>query len=144
MPEIIEFYMGEKPLLDNIPTWRCSEPDNLAYVLAHLPELVVKEVHGSGGYGMLVGPAASKRELAAFTRKLKANPANYVAQPTLSLSTVPILTRSGLAPRHVDLRPFVLVSPKGIRVTPGGLTRVALRKGSLVVNSSQGLSLIHI
>ena len=138
MPEIIEFYMGEKPLLDNIPTWRCSEPDNLAYVLAHLPELVVKEVHGSGGYGMLVGPAASKRELAAFTRKLKANPANYVAQPTLSLSTVPILTRSGLAPRHVDLRPFVLVSPKGIRVTPGGLTRVALRKGSLVVNSSQG------
>ena len=138
MPEIIEFYMGEKPLLDNIPTWRCSEPDNLAYVLAHLPELVVKEVHGSGGYGMLVGPAASKRELAAFTRKLKVNPANYVAQPTLSLSTVPILTKSGLAPRHVDLRPFVLVSPKGIRVTPGGLTRVALRKGSLVVNSSQG------
>ena len=138
MPEIIEFYMGEKPLLDNIPTWRCSEPDNLAYVLAHLPELVVKEVHGSGGYGMLVGPAASKRELATFTRKLKANPANYVAQPTLSLSTVPILTKSGLAPRHVDLRPFVLVSPKGIRVTPGGLTRVALRKGSLVVNSSQG------
>ena len=107
-------------------------------MLAHLPELVVKEVHGSGGYGMLVGPAASKRELAAFTRKLKANPTNYVAQPTLSLSTVPILTRSGLAPRHVDLRPFVLVSPNGIRVTPGGLTRVALRKGSLVVNSSQG------
>ena len=138
MPEIIEFYMGEKPLLANIPTWRCSEPDNLAYVLAHLSELVVKEVHGSGGYGMLVGPAASKRELAAFTRKLKTSPANYVAQPTLSLSTVPILTRSGLAPRHVDLRPFVLVSPEGIRVTPGGLTRVALRKGSLVVNSSQG------
>ena len=138
MPEIIEFYMGEKPLLDNIPTLRCSEPDNLAYVLAHLSDLVVKEVHGSGGYGMLVGPAANKRELAAFTRKLKANPTNYVAQPTLSLSTVPILTRSGLAPRHVDLRPFVLVSPKGIRVTPGGLTRVALRKGSLVVNSSQG------
>ena len=107
-------------------------------MLAHLSELVVKEVHGSGGYGMLVGPAASKRELAAFTRKLKANPAKYVAQPTLSLSTVPILTRGGLAPRHVDLRPFVLVSPKGIRVTPGGLTRVALRKGSLVVNSSQG------
>ena len=99
---------------------------------------MVKEVHGSGGYGMLVGPAASKRELATFTRKLKSNPANYVAQPTLSLSTVPILTRSGLAPRHVDLRPFVLVSPNGIRVTPGGLTRVALRKGSLVVNSSQG------
>ena len=138
MPEIIQFYMGEKPLLDNIPTWRCAEPDSLAYVLSNLAELVVKEVHGSGGYGMLVGPAASKRELAAFTRKLQANPANYVAQPTLSLSTVPVLTKSGLAPRHVDLRPFVLVSPEEIRVTPGGLTRVALKKGSLVVNSSQG------
>ena len=138
MPEIIQFYMGEKPLLDNIPTWRCAEPKNLAYVLSNLAKLVVKEVHGSGGYGMLVGPAASKRELAAFTRKLRANPANYVAQPTLSLSTVPVLTKSGLAPRHVDLRPFVLVSPEEIRVTPGGLTRVALKKGSLVVNSSQG------
>ncbi|HCV88500.1 MAG TPA: hypothetical protein DGU02_04875, partial [Alphaproteobacteria bacterium] len=126
------------PLLDNIPTWRCAEPKNLAYVLSNLAKLVVKEVHGSGGYGMLVGPAASKRELAAFTRKLQANPANYVAQPTLSLSTVPVLTKSGLAPRHVDLRPFVLVSPEEIRVTPGGLTRVALKKGSLVVNSSQG------
>lgn len=138
MPEIIQFYMGEKPLLDNIPTWRCAEPKNLTYVLSNLAKLVVKEVHGSGGYGMLVGPAASKRELAAFTRKLQANPANYVAQPTLSLSTVPVLTKSGLAPRHVDLRPFVLVSPEEIRVTPGGLTRVALKKGSLVVNSSQG------
>ena len=138
MPEIIQFYMGEKPLLDNIPTWRCAEPKNLTYVLSNLAKLVVKEVHGSGGYGMLVGPAASKRELAAFTRKLQANPANYVAQPTLSLSTVPVLTKSGLAPRHVDLRPFVLVSPEEIRVTPGGLTRVALQKGSLVVNSSQG------
>jgi len=138
IPEIIEFYTGEKALLQNIPTWRCAEADNLAYVLAHLDELVVKEVHGSGGYGMLVGPAASKRELAAFERKLKANPGKYVAQPTLALSTVPILTKSGLAPRHVDLRPFVLVSPKGIKVTPGGLTRVALKKGSLVVNSSQG------
>ena len=138
MPEIIQFYMGEKPLLDNIPTWRCAEPKNLTYVLSNLAKLVVKEVHGSGGYGMLVGPAASKRELAAFARKLQANPANYVAQPTLSLSTVPVLTKSGLAPRHVDLRPFVLVSPEEIRVTPGGLTRVALKKGSLVVNSSQG------
>ena len=138
MPEIIQFYMGEKPLLDNIPTWRCAEPKNLTYVLSNLAKLVVKEVHGSGGYGMLVGPAASKRELAAFTRKLQANPANYVAQPTLSLSTVPVLTKSGLTPRHVDLRPFVLVSPEEIRVTPGGLTRVALKKGSLVVNSSQG------
>ena len=138
MPEIVEFYMGEKPLLGNIPTWRCSEADSLAYVLDHLDELVVKEVHGSGGYGMLVGPAASKRELSAFRRKLTAKPENYVAQPTLALSTVPILTNSGLAPRHVDLRPFVLVSPDGITVSPGGLTRVALKKGSLVVNSSQG------
>jgi uncharacterized circularly permuted ATP-grasp superfamily protein len=103
-----------------------------------LNELVVKEVHGSGGYGMLIGPAASKRELAAFAKKLKTNPGKYVAQPTLALSTVPVLTKSGLSPRHVDLRPFVLVSPDGIKVTPGGLTRVALKKGSLVVNSSQG------
>ena len=138
MPEIIDFYTGEKPLLQNVPTWRCSEPDSLAYVLDHLDELVVKEVHGSGGYGMLVGPAASKREIARFTRKLKAKPANYIAQPTLALSTVPILTRNGLAPRHVDLRPFALVSPNEIRITPGGLTRVAMKRGSLVVNSSQG------
>jgi len=138
VPEIIKFYTGERALLNNIPTWRCAEADNLSYVLDHLNELVVKEVHGSGGYGMLVGPAASKRELAAFAQKLRANPGKYVAQPTLALSTVPILTKSGLAPRHVDLRPFVLVSPDSIKVTPGGLTRVALKKGSLVVNSSQG------
>ncbi|WP_026091251.1 circularly permuted type 2 ATP-grasp protein [Blastomonas sp. AAP53] len=138
MPEIVEFYTGEKAILENVPTWRCSEADSLAYVMEHLHELVVKEVHGSGGYGMLVGPAASRKELAAFRAKLKARPANYIAQPTLSLSTVPIMTRQGLAPRHVDLRPFVLCSPKGIDITPGGLTRVALKKGSLVVNSSQG------
>lgn len=138
IPDIIRFYTGEEPVLQNVPTWRCSDPESLAYVLAHLPELVVKEVHGSGGYGMLVGPAASKRELADFTAKLKCRPANYIAQPTLALSTVPILTKKGLAPRHVDLRPFVLVSPDKIDITPGGLTRVALKKGSLVVNSSQG------
>ena len=138
MPQIIEFYTGQKPKLKNIQTWRCGAPDHLAYVLEHLDELVVKEVHGSGGYGMLIGPAASKAELARFRRKLKARPAAYIAQPTLSLSTVPVLTQSGLAPRHVDLRPFVLVSPRNIRITPGGLTRVALRKNSLVVNSSQG------
>lgn len=138
MPEIVEFYTGEKAILQNVPTWRCSEEDDLAYVLEHLEELVVKEVHGSGGYGMLVGPAASKREVAAFRAKLKARPANYIAQPTLSLSTVPILTKAGLAPRHVDLRPYVLVSPNAIDISPGGLTRVALKKGSLVVNSSQG------
>ncbi|TCM81477.1 circularly permuted type 2 ATP-grasp protein [Rhodovulum steppense] len=138
MPEIVEFYTGEKALLENVPTWRCSEPDALAYVLDHLSELVVKEVHGSGGYGMLIGPAATRKDLAEFRKKLMARPGNYIAQPTLSLSTVPIFTRNGLAPRHVDLRPFVLVGPNGINITPGGLTRVALKKGSLVVNSSQG------
>jgi uncharacterized circularly permuted ATP-grasp superfamily protein len=137
MPEIIEFYTGRKAILENVPTWRCSEPSSLKYVLEHLAELVVKEVHGSGGYGMLVGPAASKKELEDFAAKLKANPGNYIAQPTLALSTTPILTEAGLAPRHVDLRPFVLVSDR-IRITPGGLTRVALKEGSLVVNSSQG------
>lgn len=138
MPDIVEFYTGESAILKNVPTWRCSEPDALSYVLEHLKELVVKEVHGSGGYGMLVGPAANKRELADFEVKLRARPANYIAQPTLALSTVPILARSGLAPRHVDLRPFVMVSPERIAMMPGGLTRVALKKGSLVVNSSQG------
>jgi len=138
MPEIVEFYTGEKPILKNVPTWRCSEPDALKYVLDNLAELVVKEVHGSGGYGMLIGPTSSKAEIALFEKKLRANPDNYIAQPTLSLSTVPIFTKAGLAPRHLDLRPFVLVSPHGINITPGGLTRVALKKGSLVVNSSQG------
>jgi len=138
MPDIVEFYTGEKALLKNVPTWRCSDKDDLAYVLDNLAELVVKEVHGSGGYGMLVGPAASKREIARFRKKLEARPSNYIAQPTLALSTVPILTKKGLAPRHVDLRPYVLVSPGGVTITPGGLTRVALKSGSLVVNSSQG------
>jgi uncharacterized circularly permuted ATP-grasp superfamily protein len=138
MPEIVEFYTGEKPLLPNVETFRCADPDSLNYVLDNLSELVVKEVHGSGGYGMLVGPTASRREIAAFRRKLVARPENYIAQPTLALSTCPVFTRRGLAPRHVDLRPYVLVSPNGIDITPGGLTRVALKKGSLVVNSSQG------
>ncbi len=138
MPEIVEFYTGEKAILKNVPTWRCSERESLSYVLDNLAGLVVKEVHGSGGYGMLVGPAASKKELAAFREKLKARPGNYIAQPTLALSTVPVMTRKGLAPRHVDLRPFVLVSPQKIEITPGGLTRVAMKAGSLVVNSSQG------
>ncbi len=137
MPDIIEFYTGRKAILDNVPTWRCAEPDSLAYVLDRLGELVVKEVHGSGGYGMLVGPAATKKDREAFAAKLKARPSNYIAQPTLALSTCPILTEKGLAPRHVDLRPFVLVSDR-IRAVPGGLTRVALKEGSLVVNSSQG------
>jgi uncharacterized circularly permuted ATP-grasp superfamily protein len=138
MPEIVEFYTGEKPILQNVPTWRCSERDSLAYVCDNLADLVVKEVHGSGGYGMLIGPTSSKGEIAKFEKKLRARPEKYIAQPTLALSTVPIFTRAGLAPRHVDLRPFVLVSPNGIDITPGGLTRVALKKGSLVVNSSQG------
>ncbi|WP_371156736.1 circularly permuted type 2 ATP-grasp protein [Jannaschia sp. 2305UL9-9] len=138
MPEIVEFYTGEKAMLENVPTWRCSDPDALAHVLDNLQDLVVKEVHGSGGYGMLIGPTASRKDIAAFRKKLEARPSNYIAQPTLSLSTVPIFTRKGLAPRHVDLRPFVLVSPNGIDITPGGLSRVALKKGSLVVNSSQG------
>ena len=138
IPDIIEFYTGEKPILKNVPTWRCGDKDSLQYVLENLADLVVKEVHGSGGYGMLIGPTATRKELEAFKRKLRARPRNYIAQPTLSLSTVPIFTKAGLAPRHVDLRPFVLVSPNRIDITPGGLTRVALKKGSLVVNSSQG------
>jgi len=138
MPEIVEFYTGEKPLLPNVQTWRCADADSLAYVLDNLSDLVVKEVHGSGGYGMLIGPTATKKDIREFRKKLEAHPENYIAQPTLSLSTCPIYTRKGFAPRHVDLRPYVLVSPDGIEITPGGLTRVALKKGSLVVNSSQG------
>lgn len=138
MPEIVKFYTGEEPLLKNVPTWRCSEPDQLAEVLDKLDELVVKEVHGSGGYGMLIGPTASKQEIADFRAKLKENPDGYIAQPTLALSTVPIFTEQGLAPRHVDFRPFVLMAPNSIDIVPGGLTRVAMTEGSLVVNSSQG------
>ena len=137
MPEIVAFYTGQPALLENVPTFRCAEADSLAHVLDRLDELVVKEVHGSGGYGMLIGPTASREERERFAVKLRANPANYIAQPTLALSTVPILKESGLAPRHVDLRPFVLVSDE-VRIIPGGLTRVALKEGSLVVNSSQG------
>jgi uncharacterized circularly permuted ATP-grasp superfamily protein len=138
MPEIVKFYLGEEPILKNVPTWRCREPDALKYVLAHLDELVVKEVHGSGGYGMLVGPHASKEELKTFAAKIKAQPDAFIAQPTLALSTVPCFVDKGLAPRHVDLRPYVLSGADRVRVVPGGLTRVALKSGSLVVNSSQG------
>lgn len=138
MPEIIRFYLGEEPLLKNVPTWRCREPEALAYVRDHLSELVVKEVNGSGGYGMLVGPHASKADIEAFAQKLIHDPANFIAQPTLSLSTCPTWCDKGIAPRHVDLRPFVLTGADGVHVVPGGLTRVALKEGSLVVNSSQG------
>jgi uncharacterized circularly permuted ATP-grasp superfamily protein len=138
MPEIVRFYLDEEPILKNVPTWRCREKSSLSHVLAHLDELVVKEVAGSGGYGMLVGPAADKKTRAAFADKLKANPDNFVAQPTLALSTSPTFVGAGIAPRHVDLRPFVLSGADKIRIVPGGLTRVALKEGSLVVNSSQG------
>ena len=137
VPEMVKFYLGETPILKNVPTWRCSEKDDAAYVLDNLAELVVKEVHGSGGYGMLVGPKAAKEEIEAFRARVKAAPEKYIAQPTLALSTCPTFVNEGVAPRHVDLRPFIL-SGKEIRVVPGGLTRVAMREGSLVVNSSQG------
>ena len=137
VPDMIRFYLGEAPLLNNVPTHVCRKPEDLAYTLAHLPELVVKEVHGAGGYGMLVGPAASQAEIERFRKQLEAHPERYIAQPTLSLSNCPTFVESGIAPRHIDLRPFVL-SGEEIRMVPGGLTRVALREGSLVVNSSQG------
>ena len=137
VPEMIRYYLKEEPLLANVTTWLCRDPKDLAHVMENLAELVVKEVQGSGGYGMLVGPAATPKELAAFRKLLKANPANYIAQPTLSLSTCPTFVQRGYAPRHVDLRPYVL-SGKEVKLVPGGLTRVALKEGSLVVNSSQG------
>jgi len=137
MADIVEFYTGRPPILKNVPTWACRKPDDLAYVLEHLGELVVKQVHGSGGYGMLVGPAASADEIEMFRMLVKARPDRYIAQPTLALSTGPTLVESRIAERHLDLRPFVLVGNR-VRLTPGGLTRVALREGSLVVNSSQG------
>jgi uncharacterized circularly permuted ATP-grasp superfamily protein len=138
IPDLIRFYLGEEPILKNVPTWRCREPEALRYVLDHLHELVIKETHGSGGYGMLVGPHATKADIETFRARVKDNPAGYIAQPTLSLSTCPTFVESGIAPRHVDLRPFVLTRADGVRIVPGGLTRVALRDGSLVVNSSQG------
>ncbi|MBF7728633.1 circularly permuted type 2 ATP-grasp protein [Pseudomonas sp. N040] len=137
VPDMVRFYLDEEPILANVPTWQCRKPEELSHVLANLPELVVKETQGSGGYGMLVGPAASKAEIETFRERLKANPAGYIAQPTLSLSTCPTFVENGIAPRHIDLRPFVL-SGKETCLVPGGLTRVALREGSLVVNSSQG------
>ena len=137
VPDMIRFYLNEEPILQNVPTWQCRKPDELSHVLANLEQLVVKETQGSGGYGMLVGPAATKMEIENFRQRLKANPAAYIAQPTLSLSACPTFVDSGIAPRHIDLRPFVL-SGKQTRLVPGGLTRVALREGSLVVNSSQG------
>ncbi|MEL6643496.1 MAG: circularly permuted type 2 ATP-grasp protein [Pseudomonadota bacterium] len=137
VPEMIRFYLGEEPILKNVPTWQCAKPDDRAYVLDHLADLVVKEVHGSGGYGMLVGPRSTKEQVAAFAEKIRENPGNYIAQPTLALSTCPTFVEQGIAPRHVDLRPYCLVGEQ-VELVPGGLTRVALTEGSLVVNSSQG------
>jgi uncharacterized circularly permuted ATP-grasp superfamily protein len=137
VPEMIRFYLGEEPILQNVPTWQCGKPDECKYVLDKLGELVVKEVHGSGGYGMLVGPKSTTAQVASFADRIRADPGNYIAQPTLALSTVPTFVDEGVAPRHVDLRPYCLVG-ESIELVPGGLTRVALKDGSLVVNSSQG------
>ncbi len=137
VPEMIRFYLGEEPILQNVPTWQCGKADELKYVMENLGDLVVKEVHGSGGYGMLVGPKSTKAEIADFALRLQADPAGFIAQPTLALSTTPTFVDAGIAPRHVDLRPYCLVGER-IELVPGGLTRVALTDGSLVVNSSQG------
>ena len=137
VPEMVRFYLGEEPILQNVPTWQCGKSDELKYVLENLGELVVKEVHGSGGYGMLVGPKSTREQIESFRARVVSNPGNYIAQPTLALSTVPSFVDEGVAPRHVDLRPYCLVGER-IELVPGGLTRVALREGSLVVNSSQG------
>jgi uncharacterized circularly permuted ATP-grasp superfamily protein len=137
VPDMIDFYLGEKPIINNVPTYRLSDPDDRGYVLDHLEELVVKEVGGSGGYGMLIGPTSTSEQRYEFRKKVLADPDNFIAQPTLSLSTCPTLVDAGIAPRHVDLRPYVLTG-ETTTVVPGGLTRVALREGSLVVNSSQG------
>jgi uncharacterized circularly permuted ATP-grasp superfamily protein len=137
VPDIIRYYLDEEPILPNVPTLACVRDDERKEVLAKLPELVVKPVNESGGYGMLIGPRATKKAIAEFRKLIEANPRNYVAQPTLSLSTAPTLIDSKLAPRHLDLRPFTLQGER-LSVTAGGLTRVAMVEGSLVVNSSQG------
>ncbi len=137
VPDMIRFYLGEEPLLDNVETWRCSEPSQCQHVIENLSDLVVKRVDGSGGYGMLIGPKATAQEKQDFVERLRRKPEDFIAQPTLALSTCPVLVEEGLAPRHVDFRPFAIVGD-GVELVPGGLTRVALKDGSLVVNSSQG------
>ena len=137
VPEMIRYYLDQDPILPNVPTWLCERDDERAYVLEHLDEVVVKPANESGGYGMLVGPHSTRAERDAFAKLITENPRNYIAQPTLSLSTAPTLTSNGFAPRHLDLRPFILQG-ESMSVTAGGLTRVAMREGSLVVNSSQG------
>ena len=137
VPQMIRFYLGERPILQNVPTWQCSNPQERQYVLDNIEDLVVKEVHGSGGYGMLIGPKATKDECQTFAKKIEAGPSAYIAQPTLELSAAPTLAGNSLGARHVDFRPFCLVGRR-VRLSAGGLTRVALKEGSLVVNSSQG------
>lgn len=142
VPDMVRFYLDEEPILSNVPTWRCNDEEDRDYVLDHLDEVVVKEVHGSGGYGLMIGPHASEKERAVFAEAIRKDPGNYIAQPTLSLSTCPTLAGETVGPRHVDMRPFALVGVKDgemdVTMTAGGLTRVAMREGSLVVNSSQG------
>ena len=139
VPDMIEFYLGEKPILPNIQTYQCRKPDELQYVLDNLDKLVVKETQGSGGYGMLIGPTSTKQEIEDYRKRLLANPIGFIAQPTISLSTNPTAVNDGIAPRHIDLRPFILSHGDGtVDIVPGGLTRVAMVEGSLVVNSSQG------
>jgi uncharacterized circularly permuted ATP-grasp superfamily protein len=138
VPDLIKFYLGEKPILSNVPTYRCAMESDRAYVLDHLADLVVKQTQGSGGYGMLIGPRSTREEQAKFRALITAHPDGYIAQPTLALSSCPTFVDEGVAPRHIDLRPFILTGSAGSVVVPGGLTRVALSRGSLVVNSSQG------
>jgi uncharacterized circularly permuted ATP-grasp superfamily protein len=137
VPDIIKFYLSEKPILENVKTWNCARDKDLKYVLQHIKDLVVKEVHGSGGHGMLIGPKATKNQIKKFSKKIRNNPQKYIAQPTLNLSTCPTYTSGGIAQRHVDLRPFCLMG-KDLNVIKGALTRVALKENSLIVNSSQG------
>ncbi|MEO1468957.1 MAG: circularly permuted type 2 ATP-grasp protein, partial [Pseudomonadota bacterium] len=137
VPEMIRFYLGEAPVLQNVPTWRCGIEADYDHVMANLAELVVKEVHGSGGYGMLIGPKSTEEQVAAYAKRVEADPDGFIAQPTLKLSSTPTLAPAGIGQRHVDFRPYCLVG-KSMRLVPGGLTRVALKEGSLVVNSSQG------
>jgi len=137
VPDIIRFYLSEEPVIDNVQTYILDRPDDRRYVLEHLDQLVVKAVGESGGYGMLIGPQSTAAEREAFKQKIVADPRNFIAQPTLALSQAPCFVGDGIEPRHIDLRPYVLYGEK-VTIVPGGLTRVALRKGSLVVNSSQG------
>jgi uncharacterized circularly permuted ATP-grasp superfamily protein len=137
VPDIIKYYLGEDPVLQNVKTYLMSQPKEREYALKNLDKLVVKAVGESGGYGMLIGPQSTKAEREDFARKIEADPRNYIAQPTISFSRAPCLIGDELEPRHVDLRPYVLYGDK-VTIVPGGLTRVALKRGSLVVNSSQG------